>query len=225
MSAPRYVVCRCGHTKQDHEALAPQCSATRCTCLRYVPSSAPERPAPKQPAATATSAGTASAGHLAPTSGASLRNSGTMTTLRPNPHVRPLAPAPASPAAEAPSFEQLVAAGRRSSLRRTVTLAEKIAAELEDLRGRLDQERRAAEEKRQRDAERAAALAEIAKLEKQLAAAKERLKSRRHELGLGGGERAGVGGHSCPDCPEVFETAQRLGVHRRWKHNYRKAAS
>lgn len=114
--------CRCGHSHKQHAALAPQCSATRCECLRY-------------------------------------------------------------------------------------------QREIRDLRDRLTSEDHTAK-----------ALAEIAELEKQLAAAKARIKTMRRDAGLPGGERS-AGAGACPDCGEHFDTAQRLGVHRRWKHDYRKSTA
>lgn len=35
----------CGHGPADHEALSPQCSAARCTCLKYRPTAPPAAPA------------------------------------------------------------------------------------------------------------------------------------------------------------------------------------
>ena len=37
MTAPTTPACACGHSKADHEVLAPQCAARACTCLRYRP--------------------------------------------------------------------------------------------------------------------------------------------------------------------------------------------
>lgn len=49
----------CGHGKADHEALDPQCSAARCTCLKFrpaalapVPGPSPVRSVPAPPTAT-----------------------------------------------------------------------------------------------------------------------------------------------------------------------------
>jgi hypothetical protein len=44
MSAPRFVDCRCGHGKPDHQrdGFAPQCTASGCTCLNYRPKTAPD---------------------------------------------------------------------------------------------------------------------------------------------------------------------------------------
>jgi hypothetical protein len=128
---------------------------------------------------------------------------------------------PPTPTSSGPTIDQILAAGRRSQFKRTVALAEKIAAELRDLRGRLVEERAIAEADRAQAEARAKALAEIAELEKKLAAAKAKLKDTRHAAGLPGGERT-AGAGACPDCGELFDTAQRLGVHRRWKHDYRK---
>jgi hypothetical protein len=104
----------------------------------------------------------------------------------------------------------LVAAGRKSPRKRTVQLANRIEISARELAKRLHEE-----------AERAAERAEVTELEKKLAAAKARLKDRRRELGLPGGERA-AGVLACPTCGEQFDTAQKCGVHRRWKHNYRR---
>lgn len=168
--------CRCGHSHQQHAALAPQCSATRCECLRY------------QPAQTIAPAATAPAG---------------ITLAR--------TAVPHKPVADL-TTEQLLAAGTRSTVKRTA-LAYKITSEIRDLRDRLTSEDQTAK-----------ALAEIAQLEKQLAAAKARIKTIRHDAGLPGGERT-TGQLDCPECGEHFDTAQRLGVHRRWKHDYRKSTA
>jgi hypothetical protein len=125
-----------------------------------------------------------------------------------------------TPAATVSSVDALLAAGRTSQLKRTVAFTEKITLLLHELGDRLDREHAAAQAKAQADQARAHALAEIARLEKQLAAAKAKLKTARHLAGLPGGERQ-AGDRACPDCTATFETAQRLGVHRRWHHGYR----
>jgi hypothetical protein len=142
VTAPRFADCRCGHTKLNHDPLAPQCSASGCTCLSY-------RPSVAEPAA-------------APT---------TPPGLRAVPSTRTAAPS-------APLIEQLISAGKRSTTQRTVKLAEKIDAELADLRTRVNDEREAVEAKRAADAEREAARVEVARLEEQLAAAKAKLRGR-----------------------------------------------
>ena len=141
------------------------------------------------------------------------------TPLAPLHSLQPRAAAAAATAE--PTIDAVLAAGKRSPFKRTVALSDKIARELDDLRGRLGDERQAAEQRRRADAARAKALTEIAQLETQLAAAKAKLKQTRHEAGLPGGERR-AGQRQCPDCDQSFETAQRLGVHRRWNHGYRR---
>jgi hypothetical protein len=188
--------CKCTHTKQAHEVagLAPQCTAPRCECIGYRPTTAPAAVARPVPAPA-----------------------GLTTTTT--------APVSITVTATGPTAEQLIAAGKRSSLKRVVAMAEKIETELAALAERLRAERQATEAARKRAEEQEAARREIRRLEKQLADAKARLKTTRHELGLPGGERPTDGVNQCPDCPETFDTAQRLGVHRRWKHNYRKPSS
>jgi hypothetical protein len=172
--------CRCGHSHEQHAALSPQCSATRCECLRY----RPDTPAVM----------------IAPTVTAPVG----ITVVPVN--------APAKPPTGT-TVEQLLDAGKKSKRKRTAALAHKITGEIRDLSDRLAEEDQTAK-----------ALAEIAQLEKQLAAAKARIKTIRHDVGLPGGERT-AGAGACPECGEVFDTAQRLGVHRRWKHDYRKPAA
>jgi hypothetical protein len=46
MTAARFAPCRCGHSHAEHQALAPQCSAGHCTCLRYQPATAVEASGP-----------------------------------------------------------------------------------------------------------------------------------------------------------------------------------
>jgi hypothetical protein len=143
------------------------------------------------------------------------------TPVAPLHPVQPRAAAAAVAAGADATIDAVLAAGKRSPFKRTVALSDKIARELDDLRGRLGDQRQAVEQRRRADAARAKALTEIAELEKQLAAAKAKLKQTRHEAGLPGGERS-TGQRQCPDCDQSFETSQRLGVHRRWNHGYRR---
>lgn len=112
----------------------------------------------------------------------------------------------AQPGPAAPTISDLIGAGKRSEVKRTVALAEKLEALALDLRGRLADERKAAIEARERQAQQAAARAEIERLQRQLAAAKAK---------LGG---AAAADHPCPSCPQRFTTAGNLGRHRRDMH-------
>lgn len=106
--------------------------------------------------------------------------------------------------------EELLEAGRGCPVKSVARIAARIDALVLDLEHALD-----------RHAKRIEAEAAIAKLEAELAAARDALKSMRHAAGLPGGERTSGAGQ-CPDCAESFDTAQRLGVHRRWHHGYRR---
>jgi uncharacterized C2H2 Zn-finger protein len=76
-----------------------------------------------------------------------------------------------------PTIEQILQAGKRSSSKRTVALTEKIAVQINDLRGRLHDEREASEEARKAEAARTEAKSKIAELEKQLAEARKALRT------------------------------------------------
>lgn len=180
MNAPAHPDCQCGRPHSEHfgHDLAPQCIHLGSTCLRYRPTSGTPAKAPVA------------------------RPSAAVGATRPVPP--PVPPSPAQQPQPGPTAEQLIAGGKRSALKRVNNLASKIEHDLADLAERLHAEREEAEAKQRRDLERERALKEIKDLETKLAAAKERLKSRRHELGLSGGERASEGGHQCPDCPETF---------------------
>ncbi len=92
--------------------------------------------------------------------------------------IRPAEPTtPAVQGQRGPTIDQVLAAGKRSEFKRTVALAERIAVLVHDLRGRLTDERQAAEAKRQQDAVAEAAKIEIAELEARLKAARAKLKT------------------------------------------------
>jgi uncharacterized membrane protein YccC len=99
------------------------------------------------------------------------------------------------------TIEQTLAAAARSPFKRTTALAKRIAAEIEDLRDRLAGEARSAQ-----------TLAEIARLEKQLAAAKARLK------GAQSTGQPAAGTVDCPDCGRTFTGAHGLAVHQARTH-------
>lgn len=182
--------CRCSHSRQAHEiaGLAPQCTQPKCECLRYRgPVAVPPTGIPAQPATMA--------------SGSPSRPL-TITTAT-------TVPTPG------PTAEQLIAAGKRSSLKRVAALAEKIEAELGALADRLREERQATEAKRKRAEEQEAARREIRRLEKQLADAKNRLKTTPTQA-------APTGEFRCSDCGKETATQRGLVVHRARLH---KAAS
>lgn len=117
-------------------------------------------------------------------------------------------------AGRTPAIEQLLQAGKRSEHKRTVALTEKIAELVHDLRGRLNDERQAAEEKQRRQAAAEAAKAKIAELEEQLKAAREQMR------GTAAPSRQVHSDQPCPECGLNFAN---VGVHRFRKHGVRKA--
>jgi hypothetical protein len=193
VTAPRFVDCKCGHSKDHHEmpALAPQCVAGGCNCLSYRPATAPEKSKP--PAAT----------------------------------VSPIRPVPSAPSEEPEvndeqpaAIDDLVHDGKRSSSQRTVKLAEKVAALVDELTGRLAGEREEAAAAKEREAATAAARAEIAELEAKLAEAKALLRGTPKAKPTPTAKQTGE--YPCPDCPKVLTTPQGLGAHRAKAHGYRR---
>jgi DNA repair exonuclease SbcCD ATPase subunit len=138
---------------------------------------------------------------------------------RPNrtpPRVLTVAPAPIREVATTITIEDLLTIGRRSDHKRIAALAEKITAELEDLRRRVADAAAAEDAKRAADAQRAKALAEIAELEAKLAAAKARLKPGKPTTAESSfTERPGHPGIECPVCGRTFKTLNRhAATHR-----------
>lgn len=84
------------------------------------------------------------------------------------------------PAAVGPTADQLVAAGRRSTVKATAALAEKIERQLVELRQRLRDERETADASARRVAAIAAAERDVERLERELAEARARLKALKH---------------------------------------------
>lgn len=206
--SPQFAPCRCGHSKSDHEALAPQCAATRCTCLRYVPKSAPER-------------FDATPAHPAPISGPPL------ASVKAGPSFPVAASTPTAPTAD-----QIIAAGKRSAIKRCNALAEKIEAELADLRDRIHAEREAVEAKerkerekaeaaRRRDAEKAEAKREVERLEAALKAARAKLHGRTPPAAKDNDKPVVTGQHICrrDDCGRSFDTTQARAMHERRAHD------
>lgn len=181
----------CGHSAGDHEALAPQCSAQRCTCLRYRPAGVAAVPAPVAPIP------------------ASLSTPAVRRAIS-----TPAASAPAAVAGVAPdALLALVRACQRSELKRTQALGVKLAALVEQVTVALRGEREAVEAKAKQAEEQATARAEVARLTKQLAAAKAKLR---------GSAAAGVdeaAGHlACGHCGDLFASAQGRSTHITRKH-------
>ncbi|HEY7010125.1 MAG TPA: hypothetical protein VH395_14350 [Jatrophihabitantaceae bacterium] len=138
---------------------------------------------------------------------------------RPNrtpPRVLTVAPAPIREVAKAISVEDLLSIGRSSDHKRIAALAEKITAELEDLRARVADQAAADEARRVAQAERARALTEIAALEAKLTAAKARLKQRGARPALDPPDsEQGRPGVQCPVCGRTFKTLGRhAATHR-----------
>jgi DNA repair exonuclease SbcCD ATPase subunit len=138
---------------------------------------------------------------------------------RPNrtpPRVLTVAPAPIREVAKTITIEHLLTIGRRSDHKRIAALAEKITAELEDLRRRVADQAAAQEAERAAHAERAKVLTEIAALEAKLTAAKARLKKRGARPALDPpGTEPGQPGVQCPVCGRTFKTLGRhAATHR-----------
>lgn len=105
------------------------------------------------------------------------------------------------------TIEYTLRAGKRSQYKRTVTLAEKIAVMIVDLRGRLADEREHFEQQRKAEEEREAARRRVAELEQQLAAEKAKLQPKRKPRN----------GKKEP-CPHGCGSFLNLGVHKAHKH-------
>lgn len=176
-------------------AFAPQCVAGGCNCLTYRPATAPEKP--PTPAAT----------------------------------VSPIRSVPSAPSEEPEvndqqpaSVEDVVREGKASSSQRTVKLAEKVAALVDELTGRLASEREDAAAAKAREEATASARAEIAQLEAKLAEAKALLRGTPKAKPANQGFEVHVP-YTCPDCPKVLTTPQGLGAHRAKAHGYRRATA
>ena len=115
----------------------------------------------------------------------------------------------------APTIEELVRACRRSEHKRTQNLGPKLTDLVEKITAALRSELETAEAKAKREQERAAALAEIKRLEKALADARAKAVAAGHPGGTRGGPK------TCPECGEVKDNPQALGAHRRHKHGIR----
>lgn len=190
MSAPRFVDCRCSHTHGQHAGDL----APQC----HAPACNCLQYRPNT--------GTAAASpRIETTHGVSARP--TPPALKAI--VQAVDDAPPAPAEPVGSVDELLAKAKESDLKPIVRLAERIEALADDLRERVADE--AASD---------AVKAHIAKLTKQLADAKAKLR----KVGAGKTKPAATPGkHACPDCPETFGTPQGLGAHRAGKHGYRKA--
>jgi hypothetical protein len=130
-------------------------------------------------------------------------------------------PTAVAAAPSAASAEQLIAAGKRSDAKRTVTLAEKIEEQLRDLRHRIVAERQLAEERAKREAEITAAKQRVAELERQLAAARAVLKGNAPPKP----PAAGLPGDLiCPECGRPSASQRGHAIHRAHAHGVRKGA-
>lgn len=184
--------CECGHALQRHEVpgFDGECVSDGCRCAKYRPRS-------------------------------------TTVDLTPPATAPVTAPAPAKPAPPAvvqaarpggPTAEQIIAAGKRSTSKRTSGLAVRIEAHLTDLTQRVRDERKGAEERREKTARQEAARAEVERLSAELKAARAKLSSPPTAHPPTFGE------YPCPTdgCTKVATTPQGLGAHRR-HHGYRRA--
>lgn len=128
MTAAAVQVCRCGHPERRHTD-DDGCLQGECGCVEFRPGAA-ARPTAVQP-----------------------RRDPQPPVARPAPPpMRSLttrSEPPVSASGERPpTIEQLLQAGKRSQIKGIVKLSERIAVQVNDLRGRLHDEREAAEAKR-----------------------------------------------------------------------------
>lgn len=113
------------------------------------------------------------------------------------------------PVPVAGDIRALIAEAKDTGAKRIVGLAERIEAQLDQLRTEIHAEQI-----------RAKAKAEVAELEKRLAAARRAARQRPFK------ERASQHGtFQCPDCPKTCTTPQGLGSHRSRAHGYRRAGA
>lgn len=242
---------RCSHSLEAHsvEGLAPQCTSRGCDCLRMV---APRGDCLRMVdprvavAATPTRVGSrpetpgrcGTCGHgrqrheisgFAPgcvVGGCSCEQFKQAVTLA-SVVERPAVPRQETPPAfpkvgpdvviEAPAggVDELLQRGRDSELKPINRLVERIEALVDDLRERLAAEAAA-------DGIKAA----IAKLEKKLAAEKDRLRDIAHGKRAASARTASEpGDHACPDCSKTFSSVQGVTMHRTRAHGYRKSAA
>lgn len=242
MTAPRYKDCRCGHSRADHAGeLSPQCEHKGCICIHYRPIPAPAarpavvaspfRPPTPDPEIAVSRQWEAEATGHAPDLGDDPDGDieGYDGPITPAPEPKP-EPEP-EPAVRGEKYkprdlEQLLREGKTSPFKRTVQLAEKIAVQLVDLRGRLSDEREHAAELRAQQEAEAEARKEIAELERKLAEAKAKLRGK-HPAAAPTSTPASPqpkGEYVCPECGDVKDTPQGRGAHRAKKHGYRRAS-
>jgi hypothetical protein len=239
-SSPLMALCRCDHTQRRHEEETGPCKAGGCGCGSFrrggtlepvVPvAGAPVAAAPMAAQERSTAAAFAKAVTEAPS-----RSVFPVGEQGPELQTVPLTTRPVEPCLSATHphgdpgevlgtpgvLEQLIERGQVSSVKRTRQLAERVLADVVQLRRVLEEEAVADE-----------ARAEIERLEAQLAAARARLRTAVPRA-AGGAARANTGGtggvtygtYPCPHegCDVVKTSAQGLGGHRFRAHGYRKA--
>ena len=120
-----------------------------------------------------------------------------------------------TPPQDAITVDALARACGRSEHKRTQNLGTKLTELAEKITAALRGEREIAEAKAKRDQERAAALAEIKRLEKALAEARAKATA----AGAPGGIRGGA--RTCEVCGDQLANPQALGAHKRHKHGIR----
>lgn len=189
----------CGHCLADHEALAPQCSAPRCTCLKW-----------RRPVESASPAAVAVAPIPSGLSTPAVRRA--IST----PPAAPATVPGAAPAAPNGLFtvEELVRACRRSESKRTQALGPKLTELADRITAALRGEREAAEAKAKQAEEFTARKAQVDRLTKQLADAKAALSG----LKPPPGDTEASLSFACSECGDRFTTSQGRSLHGRRKH-------
>jgi hypothetical protein len=179
---------KCGHTEAHHRMLAPQCSAPRCSCLRYVPADSGARVAPI-PANLSTPA---------------------VRRPTPPPALTVVPPAKEPEVVQGFTVNALVQACARSEHKRTQALGTKLLELADKATAALRAEREAAEAKAKSAEEFAAKKAAVDKLARQLAAAKAELRGIKPTA-----ERAGdpAGEFACDQCDRVFGSSPGRARH------------
>lgn len=123
-------------------------------------------------------------------------------------------------------WNALLAEARDIGAPKCASLADRIEAQLEQLRERIAAEHAREAERRRLAAEQQAARARVKQLEGELRDARRKARGVVHAARVAKVVKDEATGHfQCPDCPEWKATPQGLGAHRAKKHGYRRAAA